>query len=187
MNWLDKYKKKLGLRYPAYKKLFELADFRGLKFIVETGTARGKNKFYYLKPRINWKDGMSTILFAEYANSVKGTFWSCDIDNQNIINAYKFTEKFSNKVNFVIADSLVFLRDFTSNIDILYLDSLDGQMFGASEHQLKEAKLSIEKLNSNGLILLDDKGAKTELSIPFFLNKEWKIIFENKQQVLLSK
>ena len=187
MNWLDKYKNKLGVRYSTYKKLFEVADERKLKFIVETGTARGKNKFYYLKPRVNWKDGMSTMLFAEYSDLVKGTFWSCDIDGQNISNAYKFTEKFSHNVNFVIADSLVFLKNLTNNIDILYLDSLDGQITGASEHQLEEARLSINKLNSKGIILLDDKGAKTNLSIPFLLDNKWNIIFETKQQVLLSK
>ena len=187
MNWLSKYKNTLGIRYSSFEKLFQLADERNLSFIVETGTARGKNKFYYSKPRVNWKDGMSTMLFAEYSNLVNGTFWSCDINNQNIYNAYQFTEKFSKKVNFAIADSLIFLRDINSNIDILYLDSLDGNIEGASDHQLKEAKLAIKNLNNDGLVILDDKGGKTKLSIPFFLENEWKIIFENDQQVLLSK
>ena len=48
MNWLDKYKSTLGIRYSSFEKLFHIADERNLKFIVETGTARGKNKFYYL-------------------------------------------------------------------------------------------------------------------------------------------
>ena len=187
MNWLSKYKNALGIRYSSFEKLFQLADERNLSFIVETGTARGKNKFYYSKPRINWKDGMSTMLFAEYSNLVNGTFWSCDINNQNIFNAFRFTEKFSKKVNFAIADSLIFLRDINSSIDILYLDSLDGNIEGASDHQLKEAKLAIKNLNNDGLVILDDKGGKTKLSIPFFLENEWKIIFENDQQVLLSK
>ena len=187
MNWLDKYKSTLGIRYSSFEKLFQYADERNLKFIVETGTARGKNKFYYSKPRINWKDGMSTILFAEYSSLVNGTFWSCDIDNQNIFNAYRFTEKFSKKVNFAVADSLDFLRDLNANIDILYLDSLDGNIPGANDHQLKEAELAIKNLNNDGLVILDDKGGKTDLSIPFFLKNGWKIIFENDQQVLLSQ
>ena len=187
MNWLDKYKENLGIRFSTFKKLFEIAEKGELKYIVETGTARGKEKIYYMKPRINWKDGMSTILFAEYSNLVQGTFWSCDIDNKNVFNAYKFTENFQYKVNFAVADSLIFLRDLSTKIDILYLDSLDGNISGSSEHQLKEAKLSINKLNENGLILLDDKGGKTNLSIPYLNDNGWKIIFENEQQVLLSK
>ena len=187
MNWLDKYKNTLGIRYSSFEKLFQIADERNLKFIVETGTARGKKKFYYSKPRINWKDGMSTILFAEYTSSINGTFWSCDIDNQNIFNAYHFTKKFSKQVNFALANSLDFLRVLNANIDILYLDSLDGHIPGANDHQLKEAEIAIKNLNSDGLVILDDKGGKTDLSIPFFLKNGWKIIFENDQQVLLSK
>ena len=187
MNWLTKYKDKLGIRYATFEKLFIIAKKRNLKIIVETGTARGKSKFYYRRPKINWKDGMSTLLFAEYADMVDGNFWSCDIDNKNIFNAYQFTQNLSYKVNFAIADSLVFLRDISTAIDILYLDSLDGNIPGANEHQLKEAQIVESKLNEQGLILLDDKGTKTELSIPFFNGKGWNVIFESNQQVLLSK
>ena len=187
MDWFTKYEDKLGVRYPTFKKLFKIAEERNLKTIIETGTARGKSKFYYHKPKINWKDGMITLLFSEYADMVNGTFWSCDIDNQNIFNAYKFTQNLSYKVNFAVADSLIFLRDISTKIDILYLDSLDGDVPGANEHQLKEAQVSESKLNENGIILLDDKGAKTELSLPFFIKKGWDIVFENDQQVLLSR
>ena len=187
MNWFTKYKDKLGVRYPAFEKLFTIAKERDLKIIIETGTARGKSKFYYRRPKINWKDGMSTLLFAEYVKMVNGTFWSCDIDHRNIFNAYQFTQSLSYKVNFVVADSLIFLRDLSTTIDILYLDSLDGNIPGANEHQLKEAEIAESKLNKQGIILLDDKGTKTELSIPFLTNKGWNIIFENDQQVLLSR
>ena len=187
MEWFTKYKDKLGVRYPTFEKLFKIAEERKLKTIIETGTARGKSKFYYHKPKINWKDGMSTLLFAEYVTMVGGTFWSCDIDNQNIFNAHKFTQNLSYKVNFAVADSLIFLRDLSTTIDILYLDSLDGNISGANEHQLKEAQIAESKLNEHGIILLDDKGTKTELSIPFLIQKDWDVIFESNQQVLLSK
>ena len=187
MNWISKYRDQLGLRFQSFEKLFDIAIERKLKTIVETGTARGKYKFYYRKPKINWKDGMSTLLFAEFANKINGNFWSCDIDSQNIFNANRFIEDLSFKANFAVADSLVFLRDLAISIDILYLDSLDGNTPGANEHQLKEAEISEKKMSSNGLILLDDKGTKTNLSLPYFVNKKWKIIFENNQQILLSK
>ena len=187
MNWFTKYKDLLGIRYQTFQKLFKIAEERELKTVIETGTARGKTKFYYREPKINWKDGMSTLLFAEYVEKVNGTFWSCDIDNQNIFNAHKFTEKQSYKVNFALADSLVFLRDLSTTIDILYLDSLDGQTLGANKHQLEEAKISESKLNKKGIILLDDKGKKTELSFPFLTSKGWEVVFESDQQILLSR
>ena len=61
MAFIDKYKDQLGIRFSTFKKLFQLAKDRNLKNIVETGTARGKNKFYYIKPKINWKDGLEAI------------------------------------------------------------------------------------------------------------------------------
>ena len=187
MTFIDKYKEQLGVRFSTFKKLFQLAKDRNLKNIVETGTARGKNKFYYIKPRINWKDGMSTLLLAEYSKEVDGIFWSCDIDEKNIINAYNFAKEFNYKINFAISDSIIFLRDLSLTIDILYLDSLDGDIPGANEHQLKEAKTSINKMNENGLILLDDKGSKTELSIPYFKSLGWETVLETNQQIILSR
>ena len=121
MAFIDKYKEQLGVRFSTFKKLFQIARDRNLKNIVETGTARGKNKFYYIKPRINWKDGMSTLLLAEYSKEVDGIFWSCDIDEKNIINAYNFAKELNYKINFAISDSIIFLRDLSLTIDILYL------------------------------------------------------------------
>ena len=187
MNFINKYKNQLGIRFPTFQKLFEIAQERNLKNVIETGTARGKDKFYYLKPRINWKDGMSTLLLAEYTKEIGGTFWSCDIDNKNIFNAYNFVDEIDCEVNFAIADSIIFLRDLSLTIDILYLDSLDGNIDGANEHQLKEAEIAINKMNQNGLILLDDKGSKTELSVPYFHKNGWGIIFETDQQIILSQ
>ena len=187
MNWLEKYKGTLNVRYETFKLLFEISHERKLTNIIETGTARGKVKYYYLKPKINWKDGMSTLLFAEYAHLNDGLFWSCDIDNQNIYNAHKFTKQVNENVVFVAADSHIFLRNIAMRIDILYLDSLDGDMPGANKHQLKEAELAMKNLNPNGLILLDDKGSKTNLSIPFLIDNGWDNIKETDQQVLFSK
>ena len=187
MSWLEKYKDTLNIRYETFKTLFDISHDRKLTNIVETGTARGKVKYYYLKPKINWKDGMSTLLFAEYTNLVGGSFWSCDIDNKNIYNAHKFTKQVNENVIFVAADSHIFLKNITMRIDILYLDSLDGNMPGANKHQLKEAELSLKHLSQNGLILLDDKGSKTNMSIPFLIDNGWNIIKETDQQVLSSK
>ncbi len=187
MEWFKKYKDKLGVRYKTFHKLFSIAIDRELQNIVETGTSRGKNKFYYLRPKINWEDGMSTILFAEYVKLNKGQLWTCDIEAKNIRNASQFLKDYNLHANLIVSDSLNFLEGFSETIDVLYLDSHDGSLPGANEHQLKEAQTSLNKINSNGLIMLDDKGKKTELSIPFLIGEGWEIIFETENQVIFQK
>ena len=95
------------------------------------------------------------------------------------------TKKFKNNVTFFTSDSILFLKNFTKKIDFLFLDSLDGQHPNTAEHQLEEIKSAIQKLHKNSLVLLDDNGLKTELSIKYMLNNGFKIINETKQQVLL--
>jgi len=182
MNWFCKYKDKLGERYSTFYCLFEIAHKENLNKILETGTARGKKKFLFSKP--NWKDGMSTLLFAEFTKLNNGQFWSCDIDSKNISNAKKFIRSINNQVNFIISDSIQFLKEFDKTVDIIYLDSLDGSLEGCAEHQLEEAKLSLKIISKNGLILLDDKGQKTTLSKEYLLNNNCKIIKENAAQLL---
>ena len=187
MNFLQKFDNPKNIRLTMFKKAFDLALERNLKTIVETGTARGKTKFFFIK-KFNWKDGMSTPMFAEYASLYGGVLHTCDISAKNIANAKKFTKKLSKFIKFYIQDSLIFLEQFKEPIDVLYLDSLDGHNpIEASNHQLKEAKIAVKKLYNNSLILLDDKGSKTNLSLSFFLDNNFKIIYETNYQVLLSK
>ena len=187
MKFLDKYKNVKNIRFKSFEKTLELAYKRGLKTIVETGTSRGKIKFFFIK-KYNWKDGMSTPIFAEYAKVVNGKLHTCDISSENILNAKKFTKKFSQYVEYYIQDSLIFLKEFKSPIDLLYLDSLDGHdTILASNHQLNETKICLEKLHEKSLILLDDKGSKTNLSINFLIKNDYKILFETEYQVLFSK
>ena len=187
MKFLEKYNNSKNIRFKSFEETFRLSRERNHKTIVETGTARGKTKFFFIK-KYNWKDGMSTPMFAEYAQYINGKLHTCDISVENISNAKKFTKNYSNYINFYTQDSLIFLANFKSEIDLLYLDSLDGHNpVAASEHQLKEAKISINRLHKDSLILLDDKGSKTNLSINFYLNNGFKIIFETEYQVLLSR
>ena len=187
MNFLDKFNKKKNIKFDFFIKTFEICEKRKLKTIVETGTSRGKTKFYFFKSH-NWKDGMSTIMFAEYVKNEDGFLYTCDISRSNIEAAKKFTKPFANFISYSIDDSINFLNNFTSNIDLLYLDSLDGHdVIRASNHQLEEIKNSIKNLHTNSLVLLDDKGTKTNLSINFLLNNDFHILYETDYQVLLSK
>ena len=94
MNFLQKFDNPKNIRLTMFKKAFDLALERNLKTIVETGTSRGKIKFFFFK-KYNWKDGMSTIMFANFTKFINGHLHSCDISQVNIDNAKKFTKHFS--------------------------------------------------------------------------------------------
>jgi hypothetical protein len=187
MKFLNQFNKPKNIRFKSFKKTFEICELRNLKVIVETGTSRGKIKFFFFR-RHNWKDGMSTIMFAEYVKYNDGFLYTCDISESNINAAKIFTKKFSAYIDYNVDDSVNFLKRFINKIDLLYLDSLDGHNHDlASKYQLEEIKCSINKLHYNSLVLLDDKGSKTNLSITFLLKNGFFILFETKHQVLLSR
>jgi len=187
MNFLEKYNNNKNIRFPLFKKTLEISSSRNHKIIVETGTARGKNKFFFFK-KFNWKDGMSTLMFSEYAKFVNGKLHSCDLSEDNIKNAVSFTKKYSDNVKFYVNDSVIFLKNFDQKIDLLYLDSFDGHNVElASKHQLKEAEMVLDKLKEDSIVLLDDKGAKTLYSSLFFIDNGFKILAESDNQLLLSK
>jgi hypothetical protein len=185
MKFLQNYNNIKNIRFKSFEFALNEAKKRNHKTIVETGVARGKIKFLFFS-KINWLDGMSTVIFSDYARHINGELYSCDISPQNIKNAKKFSKSNKDFVTFIIDDSLNFLTKFDKDIDFLYLDSLDGQFDGASAHQLEEIKIAKKNLKKNSLVLLDDKGDKTNLSIDYMLNNDFKIINETKQQVLLS-
>jgi hypothetical protein len=185
MNFLNFYKRKENIRYKSFEFALNEANIRNHRTIVETGVARGKNKFIFFS-KINWKDGMSTMIFSDYARYVNGQLYSCDISKMNISNAIKFTKKNKPFINFYNDDSLNFLLNFKKKIDFLYLDSLDGNFDNASLHQLNEIILAKKNLAKGSLVLLDDKNIKTNLSINYMLKNNFKIINETNEQVLLS-
>ena len=187
LQFLEKFNVPKNTRFSSFLEAFKICNDRKLKIIVETGTSRGKTKFLFFN-YYNWKDGMSTPMFAEYAYGVNGELHTCDISKINIKNSKKFTKKFQKNVNYYCEDSLEFLKNFSKKIDFLYLDSLDGHdIIAASKHQLEEIKIAHEKLHENSIVLLDDKGKKTNLSIDYLLKIKYQIVYETDHQVLLSK
>ncbi len=185
MFFLNKYKHYKNIRFDSFEFALKEAYNRSHKIIVETGVARGKTNFFFFAKQ-NWKDGMSTLIFSNYVDCVGGHLYSCDIDQKNISNAKKFSKKFKKSITFIKDDSLNFLKSFKKKIDFLYLDSLDGQFAGASNHQLKEIQRAEDKLHSKSLVLLDDKETKTKLSVEYMIKKNFKIINETREQILLS-
>ena len=185
MNFLKKYINKKNTRYKSFEFALIEAKKRNHKVLVETGVARGKIKFFFFSKK-NWKDGMSTMILSDYAKYQMGELNSCDISLKNVDNAKKFTKSNNAFINFFVDDSLNFLSNFKKHIDFLYLDSLDGQFKEASSHQLKEIQIARKKLKPGSLVLLDDKGSKTNLSIDYMLKNEFILINETDEQVLFS-
>jgi len=186
LQFIEKYNNPKNVRFESFYKSLLISYERKHKIIVETGTSRGKRKYFFFnKP--NWKDGMSTLIFADYAKNINGKLYSCDLDSFSISSAKKFTKSFSDYVIFINCDSLLFLKNFNQKIDFLYLDSLDGHdPIKSSIHQLHEAESAINKLHNKSLVLLDDKGLKTNKSLDFFIKMKLKIINETNEQILLS-
>ena len=58
-----------------------------------------KSKFFFFSNK-NWKDGMSTMIFSDYAKYINGSLTTCDISAKNIINAQKFVTENKEYVEF---------------------------------------------------------------------------------------
>ena len=48
LYFLEKYKHPKNIRFSSFYKSLSFAKSRNLKIFVETGTSRGKNKFFFL-------------------------------------------------------------------------------------------------------------------------------------------
>ena len=101
MQFLEKYNNIKNFRFKSFEFALNEATKRKHKIIVETGVARGKIKFF-LFSKINWKDGMSTMIFSDYAKYHDGKLYSCDISKKNVENAKKFTKHNKNHVTFFV-------------------------------------------------------------------------------------
>jgi predicted O-methyltransferase YrrM len=124
--------------------------------IVETGTLREPG---------NWAgDGQSTLLFDRYVTHCLGKVYSIDINPRNSEVAKPLV---TFAVTFIVEDSLKFLPRLEEPIDLLYLDSLDGDMKGTAEHQLQEFLEAKKNLHSGSIVFIDDRSYKGRLLIPY--------------------
>jgi len=181
MKWFERYvtgDRVLGARSSTMRIALSLLDKEKTNF-VETGTAR-KNHINCPDKNERACDGCSTVLFGEYVKLFGGHVWTCDINENNINNCKMGTEEYKNYITYVVDDSLKFLLNFNLTIDFLYLDSVDGWDSTPHEHQLQEIKIALPKLHKKTIVLLDDLGSKTNLSIPFLKENGWcQIIIDN--------
>lgn len=175
-KWGDRV---LGCRFSTVSTALLLLDNSKANNFVETGTTRR----FSSDPQTMVGDGGMTRFFGEYVKIYGGHIWTCDIEPSHIENCKLATEEYKQNITYVVDDSLNFLKSFDKEVDFLYLDSLDGDQPGAHEHQLKEVENIYHRLTDNTIVLLDDLGSKTNLSIPFLMKKDWiRLAFENLPQ-----
>lgn len=181
-TWWNRYKngdRMLGSRASTFRMALYFLDKSKSNNFIETGTTR-KNVISHPIVTDRTADGCSTALFGDFCSIYGGHVWTCDIEKDNIESCKIATEEYKNNITYVVDDSLNFLKNFNEEIDFLYLDSVDGGSEYSHVHQLKEIELALPKVNENTVILLDDLGSKTNLSIPFLKQNGWcQILVDN--------
>lgn len=171
----------------VFKELYRRFDYQSIN-IVETGCIRN--------PR-DGCDGWGTLLWKRWADLSNSFVYSVDNNSRHLFNC-KQVVTYSPRVFYIYNDSVEFLNTLPTSfkIHLLFLDSYDytkEDQKPCAEHQLKELKAAEKNLNNTSLILIDDIfdvkefTGKGQLSIPYLLNKGWKIISYLDTQILLSK
>lgn len=102
-------------RYQTMKMAMEIFQSRGLKTIVETGTARNRLQNC-------GGDGCSTVVWSSFAHGTDVTVDSVDISEDAVRESRQAVGDFPN-IRVHEADSVKFLREYPQLIDFLYLDS----------------------------------------------------------------
>ncbi len=179
-----KFSHLLKVRSSTFYQALMLAVSRNVKNIVETGTLRAAG---------NWGgDGQSTLLFGEFAQRYGCKLWTCDIDPTSIAVCRELTSDYASHIEYVVCDSVQFLRDFPEPIDFLYLDSMDftdADPNPPQDHAMREGQAALHALHTQSIVLVDDclltEGGKGGKVIPFFLGQGWRVI-GMRYQVLMT-
>ena len=154
-----------------------MANRRGALTFVETGTARKDGDFY--------GDGQSTYILGDYCKTILNNKGMCK----------KVTKEFSDNIEYVVSDSLLFLKGFENKIDYLYLDSFDssaGQEEEAALHNFEELKLALPNTHESTIIVIDDyhisgKKGKGKYSVPHLIDNGWRLANSTGFQAVLVR
>jgi len=178
-------------RRVTFSKALELLNTAKAKVIIETGTSR----FGLDGAR---SQGAATIVFGTWAKHNNAILHSVDISDKSVAVALLEVEKcdLSKNVKIHHSDSIDFLEKFQGEVDFLYLDSYDYsddvEVQKMSQlHHLNEF-IAIEKqLHKNTIVLIDDcalpGGGKGKKVVGYMQGKEWKIIINEYQILLVHK
>lgn len=151
--------------------------------IVETGTLRTLG---------NWAgDGNATLIFAAFLQQHGGELHSIDIHERTCEVARSWVREFGDRIFIHHGDSVQMLAEFERPIDVAYLDSMDADLPGASEHGLKESQAAAPLVKPGGLIAIDDTPevggklhGKGALAAPWLESQGWETVYRGYQRVL---
>lgn len=179
-------------RRDTFKRTLELLEKTNAKVIVETGTSR-----HGLKGAKS--NGAATIVFGKWAQRNKAELHSVDISEESIHHSRQevIRQRLEDTVTLHLSDSVAFLRGFERPIDFLYLDSYDYSdtdteiQHRSQQHHLDEFKAIEHRLHKSTIVLIDDcdlpNGGKGKLLIAYMLTKNWKIVMNAYQILLVDK
>jgi hypothetical protein len=157
-NFHSIYLPRLGFRAKGFETIFELLSERwrevGPLTLVETGCVRAEG---------NWAgDGNSSVMFDAFASATASKFITIDISPQHC----DLARRLCSHATVVCGDSvaaLYRLRQSISNIDFLYLDSMDidwNNPHPSALHHLKELCAAAPLLKPGSLVFVDDNQAQ---------------------------
>ncbi|MEL6973797.1 MAG: class I SAM-dependent methyltransferase [Bacteroidota bacterium] len=178
-------------RRDTFRQTMDLMRSTQAKTIVETGTSREGLKGAK-------SNGAATIVFGKWAKENGAFVHSVDISEASVARAQEEVtrQNLDDYVQLHLSDSLVFLKNFESQVDLLYLDSYDYSsdpevQRKSQEHHLAEFKNIENKLHDKSIVLIDDcdlpNGGKGKLVIDYMLNNGWKIVTEAYQVLLVRE
>ncbi|MDO1500008.1 class I SAM-dependent methyltransferase [Winogradskyella maritima] len=179
-------------RRVTFAKVLRLLNERQAKSIIETGTSR--------KGLDGTKsDGAATIVFGKWAKRNGAKMHSVDISEDSVKGSRAAVEEngLSDVVTVYLEDSLTFLERFNEQVDFLYLDSYDYSktdteiQHKSQVHHLEEFKLIENQLHQDSIVLIDDcglpGGGKGKLVVEYMLERNWKILIDRYQILLVRK
>jgi hypothetical protein len=122
-------------------------------FVIETGCMHSS---------LEDNSGAFTYIMGDLIkNWTGGKLYTVDNDINHVEKCKKVTQPFSDVIEYVCSDSLLFLKDMARahQWDLIYLDSLDLDLLNplpSSSHHLKELKLIYDYCAEDTIIGVDD-------------------------------
>jgi hypothetical protein len=188
---------------PYLKTAIKIANYMGLKTVVEIGSMRyavtqpcldyfNENNNAYHSPSCCC-DGHGSFFWAENGYDV----YTVDID-ENCLNGVKWCysnlkREFPENMHPMIPkDGIEFLKEFESKIDVLYLDGWDVGTPEYAEKHLEAYLAAKDKLSDSHMILIDDtdfineQGGKDKLLSPQLISEGYLPIFNGRQTCFIK-
>ena len=116
--------------------------------IIETGASH------------SWDDGLMGLFFAKICQMTGGKMWVVDI-NESVVEKSKevFELENINCVEFIVDDSVEFLKKFNEKVDLIHLDLWDLDLmnpFPSALHGWREFDAIKDKISNDTIVIVDD-------------------------------